>query len=375
MASPNVWEGESKGMSAPDLQSLCISPAHSIRAAMERIDRGSCGIVLVVDDERHLVGAITDGDVRRAILAAINLETPVSALLARKVDSQYSKYPKPVTAQVGTGRDELLATMRQYGLRHIPILDDDGRVVDLVMLDDLVPTQALHLHAMIMAGGFGTRLRPLTEHIPKSMLPVGDRPLMEHIVGQLRDAGIRHVNVATHYKPEKIIEHFGDGRAFGVELNYVNENQPLGTGGALGLMPLPREPLLVINGDILTQVDFRAMLDFHQEYRAEMTVAVRRFEMQVPYGVIECDGSRVRRLSEKPQVGFLVNAGIYLLEPTVFQLMPNGQHFNMTDLIQWLLDTDRTMVTFPIREYWLDIGQHVDYVQAQEDMKNGRMAN
>lgn len=362
-------------MSALDLKSLCISPGHSIRAAMGCIDHGGCGIVLVVDDERHLLGAITDGDIRRAILAAINLETPVSELLARKVDSQYSKFPKPVTAQVGTGRDELLTTMREYELRHIPILDDDGRVVDLALLDDLVPTQALPLHAMIMAGGFGTRLRPLTEHLPKSMLPIGDRPLMEHIVGQLRAAGIRHVNVATHYKPEKIIEHFGDGRAFGVELNYVNEDRPLGTGGALGLMSLPSEPLLVINGDILTQVDFRAMLDFHREYRAEMTVAVRRFEMQVPYGVIECDGSRVCRLSEKPQVGFLVNAGIYLLEPTVFQLMPNGQHFNMTDLIQWLLDTDRTIVSFPIREYWLDIGQHVDYVQAQEDVKNRRMAN
>jgi dTDP-glucose pyrophosphorylase len=358
-----------------DLQSLCISVGHSIRAAMRCIDQGACGIVLVVDDERHLLGAITDGDIRRAILAAIDLETPVSELLAHKIDSQYSKYPKPVTAQVGTGRDELLAIMREHELRHIPILDDDGRVADLALLDDLVPLEALPLHAMIMAGGLGTRLRPLTEDLPKSMLPVGDRPLMEHIVQQLRDVGIRRVNVATHYKPEKIMEHFGDGRAFGVELNYVNEDRPLGTGGALGLMDAPNEPLLVINGDILTQVDFRAMLAFHQEYRAEMTVAVRRFEMQVPYGVIECDGSRVRRLSEKPQMGFLVNAGIYLVEPTVFQLMPNGQHFNMTDLIQWLLDAERTIVSFPIREYWLDIGQHVDYLQAQEDVKSRRMAN
>jgi dTDP-glucose pyrophosphorylase len=352
-----------------------VTPLHSLRETMTVIDECGKGIALVVDAERHLVGTVTDGDVRRAILAAVNLETPVSALLARNAASQHSKDPKPVTAQVGTERAELLATMRQHALRHIPILDDDRVVVDLVMLNDLVPTQALPLQAMIMAGGLGTRLLPLTENVPKSMLSVGDRPLMEHIVRQLRDVGIRHVNVATHYKPEKIIEHFGDGRAFGVELNYVNEDQPLGTGGALGLMPLPSEPLLVINGDILTEVDFRAMLEFHQEYGAEMTVAVRRFEMQVPYGVVECDGSRVQRLSEKPKVGFLVNAGIYLLEPTVFQLMPNGHHFNMTDLIQWLLDTDRTIVTFPIREYWLDIGQHVDYAQAQEDVKNGRMAN
>jgi NDP-sugar pyrophosphorylase family protein len=177
----------------------------------------------------------------------------------------------------------------------------------------------------------------------------------------------------THYKSEKIVGYFGDGRAFGVELNYVNEEQPLGTGGALGLMPVPQEPLLVINGDILTQVDFRAMLAYHQEYQADMTVAVRRYEMQVPYGVIECEGPNVRRLQEKPQWGFLVNAGIYLLEPLVYQYIPNGERFNMTDLIQWLLDAGRTVVSFPIHEYWLDIGLHADYAQAQEDIAEGKM--
>jgi NDP-sugar pyrophosphorylase family protein len=204
-------------------------------------------------------------------------------------------------------------------------------------------------------------------------LPVGGRPLMERILEQLKQAGIRQVNVTTHYKPEKIIEHFGDGRAFGVELSYVNEDLPLGTGGALGLMSPPRETQLVINGDILTQVDFRAMLAFHQDNEAEMTVAVRRYEMQVPYGVVECKGAHVRSLDEKPQLGFLVNAGIYLLEPSVYQFIPNRQHFNMTDLIRWLLDAGRTVVSFPVREYWLDIGQHADYVQAQNDLQNGRI--
>jgi NDP-sugar pyrophosphorylase family protein len=156
-------------------------------------------------------------------------------------------------------------------------------------------------------------------------------------------------------------------------LNYVNEEQPLGTGGALGLMPPPNEPVLVINGDILTQVDFRAMLDYHQENHADLTIAVRRYEVQVPYGVIECAGSRVQRLSEKPQVGFLVNAGIYLLEPTVFQFIPQGQHFNMTDLIQWLLEANRIVVSFPVHEYWLDIGQLADYAQAQSDSESGKV--
>lgn len=361
---------DGRAMTPRDVQSLYISPSNSIRSAMECVDRGGCGIALVVDDERHLIGTVTDGDVRRAMLAAIDMETPISAILARKVDSQY---PKPVTARVGLERDDLLALMHGYALRQIPILDDDGHVVDLVMMDDLVPADELHLQAVIMAGGLGTRLRPLTDDLPKPMLDVGGKPLMERVIAQLRQVGIRRVNLTTHYKPEKIVEYFGDGSAFGVELSYVNEDNPLGTGGALGLMPTPDQPVLVINGDILTQVDFRAMFEFHQEHKADLTMGVRRYEMQVPYGVIECEGARVQKVQEKPQVGFMVNAGIYLLEPPVFRFIPKNSSFNMTDLIQWLLDASRTVISFPIREYWLDIGQHTDYAQAQDDWKNGRL--
>jgi NDP-sugar pyrophosphorylase family protein len=296
----------------------------------------------------------------------VSLDAPVSVVLERKVGTQY---PRPVTAQVGAEREELLALMRQHVLRQIPILNGEGRVVDLVLLNDLITTNELPLQAVIMAGGLGMRLRPLTEDLPKPMLLVGGKPLMERVIEQLRQVGIQRVNVMTHYKSEKIVDYFGDGQAFGVELNYVNEDHPLGTGGALGLMPQPQEPLLVINGDILTQVDFGAMLAFHQENHALMTIAVRRYEVQVPYGVIECEGSRVRRLSEKPHLEFLVNAGIYLLEPAVFDSIPQGQHFNMTDLIQWQLDADGVVASFPIHEYWLDIGQHADYARAQEDIK------
>ena len=350
------------------LESVFIIRTATIRDAITCIDRGGRGIALVIDEVRHLIGTVTDGDVRRAMLAALDLETPVSVLLARKAGTQYSK---PVIANAGTGVEELLSLMRLNVLRQIPILDDDGHVIDLVLRDDLVPPDELQLQAVIMAGGLGTRLRPLTDDLPKPMLPVDGKPLMERVIEQLRQVGIRRMNITTHFKPEKIMEHFGDGRAFGVELNYVDEKQPLGTGGALGLMPLPNEPVLVINGDILTQVDFRAMLNFHQENHADMTVAVRRYEMQVPYGVIECEGVQVRGLQEKPEVGFLVNAGIYLLEPSVYQYMPQNTTFNMTDLIQWLLDAKRSVVSFPIHEYWLDIGQHGDYTQAQGDAKNG----
>ena len=349
-----------------DLQSLFVFPDQPVRAAMICIDRGSCGIALVVDQEKHLLGTITDGDVRRAVLAGTDLESPIRELLSKKISTQY---PKPVTVPSGEKREKLLELLHQNSLRHLPVLDADGRVVDLVMIDDLIPIQDLRLQAVIMAGGLGTRLRPLTEDMPKPMLPVGGKPLMELVIEQLRQVGIRRVNVTTHYKPEKITGHFGDGSSFGVELNYVNEDKPLGTGGALGLIEAPKEPLLVINGDILTQVDFRAMLAYHQEHQAVMTVAVKQYDIKVPYGVIECKGSRVCALKEKPQMHFLVNAGVYLLEPKVYEFIPNGEHFNMTDLVQRLLDSNHVVASFPIIEYWLDIGQLADYEQAQNDMQ------
>lgn len=353
-------------MTEEELQTLFISPTYSVRAAMRCIDHGARGIALVVDSDRKLIGTITDGDMRRAVLASSDLDMPVSTLLASKVGTEY---PKPITSPAGSSRDELISLLHKYVLRQMPLVDDEGKVVDMVMIDDLIPTKDLNLQAVIMAGGLGTRLRPLTDDLPKPMLPVGDKPLMELVIEQLRQVGIRRVNVTTHFKPEKISDHFGDGSAFGVELNYVNEDKPLGTGGALGLIDAPKEPMLVINGDIVTQVDFRAMLAYHQENKAVMTIAVRQYDIKVPYGVIECEGSRVCSLREKPQMHFLVNAGVYLLEPKVYEFIPNGEHFNMTDLIQWLLDSDQIVASFPIIEYWLDIGQLADYEQAQNDMQ------
>jgi NDP-sugar pyrophosphorylase family protein len=264
--------------------------------------------------------------------------------------------------------------MQERIVRQIPLLNEEQQVVDLVTLEDLLPSSILGVQAVVMAGGMGTRLRPLTEDLPKPMLPVGGKPLLERIINQLRDVGIRQLNITTHYKSEKITEYFGGGENFGVVLNYVNEDKPLGTGGALGLMPKPTEPLLVINGDILTHVNFKSLLTFHREQGAVMTLAVRRYEVQVPYGVVEIDGVSVTRLREKPQIGFFVNAGIYLLEPSVFEYIPSGKEFNMTDLIQWLLDAGQNVVSFPVSEYWLDIGQHADYARAQDDARAGDAA-
>jgi NDP-sugar pyrophosphorylase family protein len=215
-------------------------------------------------------------------------------------------------------------------------------------------------------------LMPMTKNLPKPMLPVGGRPLLERIVVNLRDAGITRITLGTHYLPERIEEHFGDGSAFGVELRYVQEPRPLGTAGALGLMPAPEHRLVVINGDILTGLDFRAMADFHAENGADLTVAVRSYRFQVAYGVVEAEGAQVTGLVEKPSFEFFINAGIYVLEPGVAGQVPRNRHYDMTQLIARLLRKRATVIRFPVREYWLDVGQPADYQKANEDLAGGR---
>jgi NDP-sugar pyrophosphorylase family protein len=260
--------------------------------------------------------------------------------------------------------------MQERAVRQVPLIDGEGRVAALCTIDELLPQQLPPLQAVIMAGGFGVRLHPLTDEVPKPMLPVGDRPLIEHIITQLRDAGIRQVSISTHYKPEAIVEHFGDGRRFGVNIDYVNEERPLGTAGALGLMPAWPSTLLVMNGDIVTRMNYQSMLLFHQENGAVATVGVRQYDFQVPYGVIESDGVHVRRVSEKPRLQFFVNAGVYLLEPVAHQYLPRQQRCDMTELIERLLADGQPVVSFPISEYWLDIGQPADYQKAQADFED-----
>jgi len=223
---------------------------------------------------------------------------------------------------------------------------------------------------VVMADGFGTRLGALTEETAKPMLTVGDRPLLERIIEQLRDAGIQHVNLTTHYRGDDIAEHFGDGREFGVEIEYVPEERPLGTAGALGLVETDG-PILVMNGDILTRVDFRAMHRFHEEQGAEMTVAVRPYEVRVPYGIVELDDAHVSSIAEKPLLRGFVNAGIYLINPAVRSLVSPGEPLEMPQLIERVLAAGRTIVGFPLREYWLDIGQLADYEQALQDISSG----
>jgi dTDP-glucose pyrophosphorylase len=351
------------------LARLCISPTASIEQVIELIERTGKGIALVVGLDRLLLSVVTDGDIRRAILADLDLTSPVQTLIEHKADTSRSN---PITAPIGTSETELLRIMNQHVLRHIPLVDNAGKVQNLALMSDLVHVNDLPMSAVIMAGGQGKRLRPLTEDTPKPMLSIGDKPLMERVVEQLRGAGIRRVNVTTHYQPGVITDYFGDGERFGVEIQYVEEEHPLGTAGAISLLNVTAEPLLVINGDVLTQVDFRALLDFHIEQNADMTVAVRQHDFQFPYGVVETVGANISGIVEKPTVKQLIIAGIYMLSPDTCRSVPAESPLDMPELITKLIADNRRVVCFPIHEYWLDIGQHSDYQKAQADFARGK---
>ncbi len=353
-----------------DVSGMLIATDSAIDAVIRAIDRAAMGLALLVDEQRRLVATITDGDVRRAMLAGVGFDQPAGRLLELK---RMSAHPTPVSRPAECGDDELLQLMRDAQIQHIPLLDDDGRVVDVALLDRLVDARGNDVSAVVMAGGFGARLRPFTDATPKPMLPVGDKPLLERTIDQLRAAGITDVNITTHYLHDKIADHFGTGSGFGVNLNYVREDRPLGTAGALGLIARPRSTMLVINGDILTTIDFRAMTEFHRTNVADLTVAVRLYEIKVPYGVVDCAGVQVIGVREKPSERYFVNAGIYLVEPRVWDFIIEGEPLDMPQVIERVIGSGGSVVSFPLREYWLDIGRPDDYRRAQEDVEAGRL--
>ena len=352
------------------LRPFLVGPTASVRDVIACIDRNASGIALVVDDEQRLLAAVTDGDVRRGMLVGLSLDADVMTL----VEHESGGSPKvPVTAPLGTTDDALLHLMNERSLRHIPLVDEDGRVVDVALMTNLVKDYELPLKAVVMAGGFGTRLGALTRELPKPMLPMGDRPLLELIVDQLRQSGVRRVAMTTHFKSDVIAKHFGDGQDFGVDIEYVPEDEPLGTAGGLALLPDSDEPLLVMNGDVLTNVDFRALLDFHREHGAAMTLCARQETVELPYGVIEADAEVVMGIAEKPTLSHMVNAGIYVIDPVARPHIARGDRLDMPQLVERLLADGQRVVVFPVREYWADIGYVETYEQAARDHAEGRL--
>jgi dTDP-glucose pyrophosphorylase/CBS domain-containing protein len=348
------------------VDSYLIRPTDSLRRAAEIIDQNKSGIAVAVDSAGHLVGTITDGDLRRAVLNRKSLDASIEELMTSRSSS-------PVTASVGCDKHTLLGIMQSNHVRHLPLLDAQDRVVDIALLSQLLETPYLAVTAVVMAGGFGTRLRPLTDTVPKPLLPVGGTPLIEMMVDQLVAAGVKRFVVTTHYLAERIEEHLGDGISRQVSIDYVHEVTPLGTAGALSLIEKPSEPILVVNCDILTRLDYSLLIAFHHEVGAKMTVAAREYHIQVPYGVLKTEGTRLHGIIEKPDYRFLFAAGVYVLQPEVLDHLVRGETCDMPVLISRLLANGVELATFPVREYWLDIGHLDSYAQAQSDHAEGAL--
>lgn len=339
-----------------DWREVAVKESDDIRTALSVLDRASLQIVLVVADDQTLLGTLTDGDVRRALLRGETLDSPVSLAMNKQ----------PV---VGLNTDSETAWRKillEKALRHLPILDADRKIVGLYYGKQA--QQKCQNPVVLMLGGMGMRLRPLTETVPKPMLKVGDRPILETIVSHIAEQGFTEFYFCINYLGEQIRAYFGNGERWGIRIHYIEENERLGTAGALSLIEdQPQHPFIVMNGDLLTKVDLRSLLNFHDEHENLATACVREYSQQVPYGVVELEGAAVSQIVEKPVYRYFVNAGIYALSPEALKKVPSNTFYDMPTLIDELLADQENVGGFPITEYWMDIGQMPDFEQAQDD--------
>jgi len=335
-----------------------VSPDTPLRKALEVIDRVGCRMALVVDADRRLLGTLSDGDARRALLRGLTLADPASAAM----------HVNPAWIKAGESRQSILATMRRLSLYQMPLLDDQGRVQGLEIVDDYRAAPTRQNCVVVMAGGLGSRMQDLTRHVPKPMLRVGSRPLIETIVRSFADQGFRRFYLAVNYMADQIEAHFGNGAALDVDVCYLREDRRLGTAGALSLLPeQPSVPIFVTNGDLLTREDFGRMVDLHEQSGADATMAVRDYEMQVPFGVVRERDGHIEAVEEKPIQRFVVSAGMYVLSPAAVRQVPHGQYFDMPMLFQMLMSQGMRTRCHPIDGYWLDIGRIGDYERANND--------
>lgn len=336
-------------------QKTLIGPDASIRETIAIIDSGTCQIALVVDDEKRLLGTVTDGDVRRGILAGVSLDSEVQNIM----NSQ------PVTVGDSAGRADVLNLLQVRRVMQAPRLDSEGRVIGLEILRELLNAPRSN-RVVLMAGGLGRRLMPLTEECPKPLLKVGDKPILEHIIENLSSAGFRNLYVSVFYKSEMIKDYFSDGRKWNVAISYLEEDRQMGTAGALSHLPDGSdEPVIVMNADLLTTVNFDQLLAFHKEQKAQATMCVREHTVEIPYGVVELSGHTIDRIDEKPDKTYFINTGIYVLEPEMLSYIETGSYLNMPTLFDRLLEKKFKCAAFPLRESWIDIGHQEEYRRAQ----------
>jgi len=340
---------------------ILLKPTDSLQQAIEVLDKGGLQIALVVDIGNRLLGTVTDGDVRRALIRHCSMDAPVSDVM----------YTSPTVASELDGREKMVALMNSRSLLQIPIVDDAGRIVGLETYKHLAERRRYDNPVFLMAGGFGKRLRPLTNDVPKPLLHVGGKPILETILERFIEHGFQNFYISTYYKADMVREHFGNGDRWGVSIEYVHEEEPLGTAGALGLLPdsLPDLPILMMNGDLLTKVNFETLLRFHIKRGCAATMCVREYDFEVPFGVVTAEGEEVKGIIEKPVHKFFVNAGIYVISRELIRSLKGDACLDMPSCLENNILAGRKVNMFPVHEYWLDIGRMDDFNKAQDEVK------
>jgi len=341
-----------------DIKKILVSPASSIKKTLEIIDKGVKQIALVVDDKNKLLGTVTDGDIRRAILDGKDLESSVDTLMNKNYTA----------LSIDSDKEKIKNTFKTKEVNQIPLVDNNNIVQDIVLINDILKSKNKNNYVVLMAGGLGTRLRPLTEDMPKPLLPVGDKPILETIIEQFISFGFNNFIITVNYKADKIRDYFGKGEKYNANITYIEEEKRLGTAGALSLIDKKiDEPCFLMNADLLTKLNFESMLRYHLNKDNTLTIASREYKYEVPYGVLEVENEKVISLEEKPDHKFFVSAGTYILNPELLTRIPKNEYYDITELIDILLSENEDVGTFPIHEYWLDIGQHEDYKQAKDE--------
>ncbi|MBR4571080.1 MAG: nucleotidyltransferase family protein [Candidatus Riflebacteria bacterium] len=344
-----------------ELSRILIYPNTSIIDTLKVIDDTAVEIALVVDENKHLIGTVTDGDIRRGLIKGSSLNEPINSLMN----------PSPITAGLNTTDDELLFMMTNRSIKHMPIVDSEKHVLRLVLLKDLIAGKKRPNFAVIMAGGLGSRLGSLTQNTPKPLLPVGGKPVIAIIAEQLKKHGIENIYISINYKGSQIKEWFENHPINGAQISYLEEKEFLGTAGSLSLLPTKTsETIIVINGDIISPINFGSLLEFHQQNHNSLTLCTREFSFQVPYGVLKLNGSQLISIEEKPSQNIFINAGIYAVSPEILQYIPENTRYDMPQLINTAIKNGKTVGCYPVSDYWLDIGTPQDYIKAGQEFKD-----
>ncbi len=339
-----------------DWRKFLVSPTVPLVEAARVIDSGGGQIAIVVDTDNRLLGTVTDADLRRALLHGMDFNDPCSNYMSSK----------PISMAADSTREARIKILQKHHIGQLPIVDELNRVVDVVLMTQIYLPKKQSNSVVIMAGGLGSRLAQLTASKPKPLLDVGGRPLLETIIAQLIDQGFSRFFLSVNYKAEMIKDYFGDGSQLNVEINYLSEKQRLGTAGALHMLGNDiSEDIVVMNGDILSKIDLRRLLLFHRRSGSMATMAMKDFEMTVPYGVVDIDDSNtIMALTEKPNHRFFINAGIYALSPSALKLIPENKFFDMPSLFNLCAKLGHKTKGYPLREYWIDIGHMKDFERA-----------